>query len=187
MRTGAPWISTAPDTDISENKNESFMDSPRRHPIPPRLLANPVHLLSFGFGTGLAARAPGTVGTLVGIPLFLLLAPLPTATYLLVCAGLFLLGIFLCGASARALGVHDHSGIVWDEVVGFLFVMTAVPLGWGWVLGGFVLFRIFDIWKPWPIRTLDRRLGGGLGIMLDDLLAALYAWLVLQAVLRLLG
>ena len=161
------------------------MDKHPRHPIPVRLLANPVHLASFGFGTGLAPRAPGTVGTLAGIPLFLVLSPLDTTTYLLVCTGLFLIGIALCWASARALGVHDHSGIVWDEIVGFLFAMTAVPAAWYWILPGFVLFRLFDIWKPWPIRTVDRRIGGGFGIMLDDLLAALYAWLVLQTMLRL--
>ena len=165
---------------FATKQKQEAMDRPR-HPIPPRLLANPVHLLSFGFGTGLAPKGPGTVGTLVGIPFFLLLSPLATPVYLLACLVLFLIGIGLCEASARRLGVHDHSGIVWDEIVGFLLAMTAVPATWYWILLGFILFRVFDIWKPWPIRNVDRRLGGGFGIMLDDVLAALYAWGVLQA------
>ncbi len=156
--------------------------SPRpRHRIPRRLLASPVHLLSFGFGAGLSPRAPGTLGTLVGIPLYLLLAALPPAPYLLTCAVLFLLGVALCGHSARTLGVHDHPGIVWDEIVGYAVTMFAVPPGWGTVVAGFVCFRVFDIWKPWPVSTADRRVSGGFGIMFDDLLAAVYAALVMHA------
>lgn len=158
----------------------------RRHPIPVRLLANPLHLLSLGFGSGLSPRAPGTLGTLVGVPLYLLLAPLPPALYLLVCAALFAIGVGLCHYSARALGVHDHPGIVWDEVVGYAVTMWAVPPGAWTVLAGFLCFRVFDIWKPWPVRSADRRVSGGFGIMLDDLLAAVYAGLTLHAGLWLL-
>jgi len=84
-------------------------------------------------------------------------------------------GIYLCGKTADALGVHDHGGIVWDEIVGYLITMIAVPLDWKWVLVGFILFRIFDIWKPWPIKWVDSKVSGGLGIMLDDVLAGIFA------------
>ncbi|MEN8176241.1 MAG: phosphatidylglycerophosphatase A [Pseudomonadota bacterium] len=141
---------------------------------------NPLHLLAFGLGAGLSPRAPGTFGTLVAVPLFLLMADLPLPVYLLLVVILFALGIPLCTRVSRDLGVHDHSGIVWDEIVGFLVTMTAAPAGWGSLVFGFLLFRLFDIWKPWPINALDRGVGGGLGIMLDDLLAGLYAAACLQ-------
>ncbi|MBK1691583.1 phosphatidylglycerophosphatase A family protein [Ectothiorhodospira mobilis] len=145
------------------------------------ILRDPVHLLAFGLGSGLSPRAPGTAGTLAAVPLFLLmLQGLPLWAYLLVTALAALAGIGLCGESARRLGVHDHPGIVWDEFVGLWITLIAVPAGWSWILAGFVLFRLFDILKPWPIGWLDRHLGGGIGIMLDDVLAGLYALGVLQ-------
>ena len=152
----------------------------RRDPDWAQLRRNPVHFLAFGCGAGLGPRAPGTWGTLAAVPLYLLLQDLALFWYLLAVAALFALGIWLCGATARDLGVHDHPGIVWDEVVGYLVTMTAAPAGWGWILLGFAAFRLFDVWKPWPIRACDRRVGGGLGIMLDDVLAGGYAALVLQ-------
>ena len=142
-------------------------------------LRNPVHLLAFGFGSGLAPVAPGTFGTLAAIPFYLLMARLPLAGYLLVLLLVILAGIRICGRASRDLGVHDHPGIVWDEFAGFFVTMIAAPPGWPWILAGFALFRFFDILKPWPIGWLDRRVGGGLGIMLDDLVAGLYAWLLL--------
>ncbi len=96
---------------------------------------------------------------------------------------LFVLGVWVCGKAGRELGVHDHPAIVWDEVVGYLVTMTAVPVDWGWLLGGFLLFRLFDILKPWPVRWFDRRVPGGVGVMADDLVAGLMAWGVLQVVL----
>ena len=148
--------------------------------IPPVLLLNPVDLLALGFGAGLVPIGPGTAGTLVAIPLYLVLQPLGLLHYLLVVALAFVAGIGICAHAARRLGVHDHSGIVWDEIVGYLVAMTAAPGGWEWVAGGFVLFRLFDIAKPWPIRWLDRQVHGGLGIMLDDVLAGLMACAVLH-------
>lgn len=145
-----------------------------------RLLRDPVHLLALGFGSGLSPKAPGTFGTLAALPLYLLLQPLSLPLYVAVTALLFIVGIFICDISARKLGVHDHPGIVWDEVVGYLVTMVAAPAGWYWLLLGFVLFRLFDILKPWPIRFIDRRVEGGLGIMLDDLLAGVMAALLLQ-------
>ncbi|MEJ2591789.1 MAG: phosphatidylglycerophosphatase A [Candidatus Thiodiazotropha sp.] len=148
-------------------------------PNPPDL-RNPLHLLAFGFGSGLAPKAPGTFGTLAAVPVYLLLQPLPSSLYLLLLAGGFLAGIAICGRTSRDLGVHDHGGIVWDEIIGFLVTMTpVVHNGWWWILPGFALFRLFDIFKPWPIGWLDRRLQGGLGIMLDDLVAGLFAAVLL--------
>ncbi len=144
------------------------------------VLSSPVHFLAFGFGSGLSPKAPGTIGTLVAIPLYLLLANLPLWSYLLAVLLISVAGIWLCGESSRRLGVHDHGGIVWDEFAGFLLTMTAAPQEWWWVVIGFGLFRLFDIWKPWPVSMADRKVHGGLGIMLDDLLAGVYAWIVLQ-------
>lgn len=141
------------------------------------------HFLALGLGSGLVPKAPGTMGTIAAVPLYLLLQNLPLWSYLLVLLAAFLVGIWLCEVTARNLGVHDHPGIVWDEFVGYWLTMTAAPQGWLWLLLGFCLFRIFDILKPWPIRNVDRRVGGGFGIMLDDVLAGIYAWLVLQAVI----
>ena len=151
---------------------------------------SPVHILAFWFGSGLSPRGPGTAGTVAAIPLWLLLRGLPLPAYLLLTAALFGFGCWVCGESARKLGVHDYGGIVFDEVVGLL--VTGIPLlpalgwlapgqQWSGLLAAFLLFRLFDIWKPWPIAWFDRRVEGGLGIMLDDLLAAVYAAVPLGA------
>jgi phosphatidylglycerophosphatase A len=145
------------------------------------LLRNPIHLLAFGFGAGLAPRGPGTAGTLVAVPVYLVMAGLPVPIYLALTAIGFVVGLWICQATTRDLGIHDHPAIVWDEIIGYLVAMTAAPPGWPWPLMGFLLFRLFDIAKPWPISVLDRRLRGGLGIMSDDLAAGLAAWLVLQS------
>ena len=156
-------------------------------PLPRPDPRDPVQLAATGFGAGLSPRAPGTLGTVAAIPLYLLLAGLPTGAYLLATALVFLVGIPVCGAAARRMGVADHPAIVWDEFAGYLLTMTAAPRGWQWVLAGFVLFRLFDIAKPWPVRWADRRVHGGLGIMLDDVLAAGYAWAGLQGLAWLSG
>lgn len=144
------------------------------------VFSSPVHFLAFGFGSGLSPFAPGTAGTLAAIPLYLLLVQLPLWAYLAVLLVMSLVGIWICGESSRRLGVHDHGGIVWDEFAGYLLTMIAAPAGWLWVVIGFFLFRLFDIWKPWPVKVVDRDVPGGLGIMLDDILAGIYAWLCLQ-------
>ncbi|MCK5875828.1 MAG: phosphatidylglycerophosphatase A [Alcanivoracaceae bacterium] len=146
-------------------------------------MRNPVHFLAFGFGSGLSPKAPGTMGTLAALPVWYLLAQLPLAGYL---AGLLLViavGPYLCGKTARDLGVHDHGGIVWDEIAGFLLTMLLVPVSVWTALVGFALFRLFDIVKPWPIGWLDKHVHGGTGIMLDDLVAALYAGGCIQGLL----
>ena len=154
--------------------------------LPKPSMGNVVHLLAFGFGAGCSPRAPGTMGTLLAVGLYLPLSHLPVAAYLAVVALVSLAGIWLCGRAARDLGVHDHPGIVWDEIAGYLLTMMVAPPGFAWIVVGFLLFRLFDIWKPWPIGWLDRRVGGGLGIMLDDLVAGVFAALVLQLLAALL-
>lgn len=151
------------------------------------LLKNPIHLLAFGFGSGLSPRAPGTVGTVMAVLLYLPMAHLPLPIYLSMILVTALLGCYLCGKTARELGVHDHPGIVWDEFVGFWLTMTAIPASWPWIAAGFVLFRVFDIAKPWPIGWCDKRVSGGIGIMVDDLLAGVYSWLILFSVYQFAG
>ena len=138
-------------------------------------LANPIHFLALGFGSGLLPKAPGTYGTLAAIPLYLLLAPTSMSTYLIIVMIMSVAGIYICGKAAKDAGVHDHGAIVWDEIVGFLITMFMVPLSWQSIVVGFILFRIFDIFKPWPISYIDKNLHGGLGIMVDDILAGLAA------------
>ena len=148
--------------------------------IPGLNLANPIHLLAFGFGSGVGPKAPGTWGTLAAVPIFLLLQDLSLLAYLGVTLVVTLVGVWLCDVTAKDLGVHDHPGIVWDEIAGYLITMIAAPSGWLWWVIGFVLFRIFDILKPWPIHVIDKGVDGGLGIMLDDVLAGLMALACLQ-------
>ena len=155
--------------------------------IPPRLLRNPLHLLSLGFGSGLAPVAPGTLGTAVAILPYLLLAQLELPYYLLAVGLGFAVGVYLCHYTSAALGVEDHSGIVWDEFVGFWVTMIAVPVTWQWILAGFVLFRVFDILKPWPVKIADARLKGGFGVMFDDLLVGFYALGCMHIALQLLA
>ena len=146
------------------------------------VLRNPVHFLAFGLGSGLAPKAPGTFGTLAAIPIYMLLNQLPLAGYALALILAFALGIWICEKTARDLGVHDHGGIVWDEFVGFWITMFVAPPQWWWIVAGFLLFRFFDIAKPFPISWLDRHVKGGLGIMLDDAVAGTFAWLCLPLV-----
>jgi len=147
--------------------------------LPRKVFTDPVNFLAFGFGTGLAPIAPGTFGTLPGVLLFWLTMGLGLYVQLAIALALILAGIWICGESARRIGVHDHGGIVWDEIAGmYLVLFLAPPTLLGFALG-FGLFRLFDILKPWPIRDLDHRIHGGLGIMLDDLAAALYALILL--------
>ena len=143
------------------------------------VLSDPVHFLAFGFGTGLAPFAPGTFGSLPGVLLFWLTLDLGLYVQLGVAAVLVAAGIWLCGESARRIGVHDHGGIVWDEIAGMYVTLLVAPVSWQGFVAAFVLFRVMDIVKPWPIRDLDHRIHGGVGIMLDDLVAALYAVVLL--------
>ncbi len=144
------------------------------------VFAHPVHLLAFGFGSGLTPLAPGTAGTLLAIPLYLGMQNLPDTVYLGLTGLMLIAGIRICGQTGSALNSKDPKGIVWDEIVGYLLTMMMAPPGWVWVISGFLIFRFFDIVKPWPVSWADRRLNGGLGIMMDDAIAGLYGCLVLQ-------
>ena len=150
-------------------------------------------LPAFGLGAGYSPKAPGTAGSLVAVLLFAGLGTQPLGAYLLMLLLATLAGIGICDDAARRMGVHDHPGIVWDEFVGqWIALLPLVPVA-AWdartglaVAAGFALFRLFDIWKPWPVRLADQRVEGGLGIMLDDLIAGAMAAGLLWALLRLL-
>lgn len=143
----------------------------------------PIHFLAFGLGSGLIPKAPGTFGTVAAVFIYLLLLQgLYLPLYLAVLVASSLLGCWFCDRTAKDLGVHDHPAIVWDEFCGFWLTMIGAPIGWPWIIVGFVLFRLFDIWKPWPISWLDKKVHGGVGIMVDDLLAGVFALGVLQAI-----
>lgn len=145
---------------------------------------NPWHFLAFGFGSGLARFAPGTFGTLAAIPPYLILIQFSWAVYGLITIAAFFAGIRICQITSDDLKVHDFSGIVWDEFVGLWITLFLIPFDWKWLLAGFILFRFFDIVKPWPIRYLDRHVEGGFGIMIDDVLAGVYAWLCLFLIVK---
>ena len=154
-------------------------------PTPAFAYSHPAHLIAFGFGAGLARYAPGTFGSLAAWPLGLLLGAAHPAVLFAVLAACFGLGVWACGVTGQHLGVHDHGGMVWDEIVAFALVAALLPRELGWQLAGFAAFRAFDITKPPPIRLLERRFQGGFGVMFDDLVAAGYALLVLAMAQRL--
>ena len=145
-------------------------------------LTQPIQLLALGFGSGLAPKAPGTFGTLAAIPLFLLLATLTHLYYFIALLVMSVAGIYICGKAAAEVGVHDHPAIVWDEFVGYFITMFMVPVSWQSILVGFLLFRFFDIVKPWPISFIDKKMSGGFGIMFDDIIAGIFALVIMQLI-----
>ena len=149
--------------------------------LPKGFLRDPINFLAFGLGSGCVAKAPGTWGTATAVVLYFpLQACFSVSEYVFLLLVAALAGVWICDHASKVLGVHDHGGIVWDEFVGFWLTMVAAPPGLEWVLLGFLLFRLFDIWKPWPISWLDKKVHGGFGIMVDDVLAGLFALLVIQ-------
>jgi phosphatidylglycerophosphatase A len=154
-----------------------------------RLLASPAGWLACGLGSGLAPVAQGTFGSLAAILPWLVLRQLAVPAYVLALVLAFALGTWACTVAGRALGVDDHRSLVWDEFVGqwlALLPLLVVPAPWWMVAAGFALFRLFDVWKPWPIGWLDRHLKGGLGVMVDDVVAGVYAAVVLAVALTLI-
>lgn len=152
------------------------------------VFSHPAHIIAFGFGAGLAPRAPGTAGTLLAWGIgALFLRHYPPLALLACMPPAFLLGVWACGVTGRRLGAPDHGAMVWDEIVAFLTVLAFVPGEAAWQAGAFVLFRAFDIAKPPPIRALERRWHGGFGVMADDILAAAYTLIVLALVKRFLS
>jgi phosphatidylglycerophosphatase A len=145
-----------------------------------KVFTNPLYFVAFGFGSGLAPKAPGTFGTIAALPIFLLISNLHPAIYtgfVLVALGA---GVFICESVAADMKIKDPSSIVWDEFVGLWIALFMLPSGWYWLVAGFILFRFFDILKPWPVSYFDNELKGGLGIMMDDVAAGLYSLGILQ-------
>lgn len=146
-------------------------------------LSNPVHFLALGFGTGLAPVMPGTFGTLAALPFVMLFPYLSLSLQVLFTALVCFMGFWICDKTAKDMQAHDHPAIVWDEVAGMMITMLAVPITLPSLLVGFLLFRFFDITKPWPIRFFDKQVHGGVGIMLDDIVAGVFSMLALQGLI----
>lgn len=157
------------------------------------VFSHPAHFVALGFGSGLAPIAPGTVGTLLAFPFFFalraVLEPLDSLSaaleFLGVIAALFAIGVWACGRTGRALGIPDHSGMNWDEVVAMLLILLVTPQTWEWWTFAFFAFRFFDVLKPPPIRQIDRTIKGGFGVMFDDIVAAFYTVFLMALVKRL--
>jgi phosphatidylglycerophosphatase A len=155
------------------------------HPTARFTVKHPAHFIALGFGTGLAPVAPGTVGTLLAFPIYMLLDRwLDPLGLFAVTAAFFAIGVWACGRTGRDLGIADHSAMNWDEVVAMMLILLVVPDAWQWWAFAFLAFRFFDVVKPPPIRHIDRTMKGGLGVMFDDIVAAFYTLLVVAAVKR---
>ena len=140
----------------------------------------PVHLVAYGFGTGLAPVAPGSFGTLVGVGLYRVMGSMRPLYYWLITALMWIVGVPISEQTAADLGGHDPGAIVWDEIVGYLVAMYGLPRSWGWLAAGFVIYRLFDVWKPYPIGVAEEAFGVGVSIMADDVVAGIYTWCVLH-------
>lgn len=152
--------------------------------IPESIWQNPWHFIAFGFGSGAIPIAPGTFGTLVAIPFYLLIQSLPLGIYIGIVIIIAIGSSWLCQRVSREIGIDDHQGMCLDEIVGYLVTMTAAPHGILWIVIGFVLFRFFDIVKPMPIRYIDEKIKGGIGMILDDVLAGIYSCLIIQIIAK---
>lgn len=150
--------------------------------VPDAVWQNPLYFIAFGLGSGAMPFAPGTFGTLLAIPFYLLLRPLPLLAYLLVVIAFIIFSSWLSDRVSRDIHVHDHPGMCIDEFAGFFVTMINAPHGFRWILLGFILFRLFDIWKPWPIGWLDEKVHGGIGMILDDVVAGIFAMIIIQFV-----
>jgi phosphatidylglycerophosphatase A len=155
--------------------------------LPIGFLRQPINWLAIGFGSGLSPFMPGTIGTIVAIPIFILLNKLSLPLYSIILTLLILLGFWICGFTERKLNINDPAIVVWDEIVGYLLTMITIPATWLMIILGFILFRIFDIWKPWPISWANKNLHGGFGIVIDDLMAGICAWFILKIVIIICG
>lgn len=149
------------------------------------MLRSPINLLAFGFGTGLVPVAPGTFGTLPALLLWVPLSQLDWTAYLAVVTAMAVAGVWICQRASDSIGVHDHGGIVWDEIVGYLVTVFLIPFSVTAMVIGFLLFRFFDIVKPWPVSWIDKKVSGGLGIMLDDVIAGMLSCALLHLIYRL--
>lgn len=149
-------------------------------PVPRSVWQKPSYFIAFGFGSGAVPFAPGTFGTLMAIPFYLAMQSLSHLMYLFLVVIITIASMWLCDKVTKEINVQDHSGMCLDEIVGYLVTMYAAPHGFIWIALGFLLFRLFDIWKPWPISYIDKHVHGGIGIILDDVLAGIYSLIILQ-------
>lgn len=149
-------------------------------PIPASIWRNPWHFIAFGFGSGALPIAPGTFGTLMAIPFYLAIQHLPHLIYLVILLIVIIGSIGICNKVSREIGIHDHQGMCLDEIVGYLVTMFAAPHGLKWIIIGFILFRLFDIFKPQPIRYIDEKIMGGAGMILDDVVAGIYSLIIIH-------
>ena len=166
--------------DTNTSPDNGLRDYTKIPPIPATVWSNPLHFIAFGFGTGTIPVAPGTFGTLIAIPFYLAMQTLSVSSYLALLLLIIVTSMWICHKVTLEIGIEDHQGMCLDEVVGFLVTMFYAPHGWKWIWFGFILFRLFDILKPWPIRYVDRNIHGGVGIILDDVLAGVLSCIVLQ-------
>lgn len=174
---------------FSKNKAINIFKSKRDYivpPIPNSIWTNPLHFIAFGFGTGAIPIAPGTFGTIIAIPIYLFLTTYSHTFYFIFLVAFIIFSIWISDKVSKEINIHDHQGMNIDEIVGYLVTMFRAPYGWGWILLGFVLFRFFDIVKPWPIRQVDEKLQGGFGMILDDVLAGIYSLIIIQILRRIL-
>ncbi|OGT40419.1 MAG: phosphatidylglycerophosphatase [Gammaproteobacteria bacterium RIFCSPHIGHO2_12_FULL_36_30] len=155
-------------------------------PPPHSIWTNPIHFIACGFGFGTFPYFPGTIGTLLAIPLTIFLSRTTLQFYIVAVVLLFLIGMYVCNITNRDFGTDDHPAAIIDEIATFPIVMILIPMNWYFLLIGFLLFRFFDIVKPFPIRWIDKNVHGGFGVMLDDLLAAIFSWIILHIILILL-
>jgi phosphatidylglycerophosphatase A len=149
-------------------------------PIPATIWQKPSHFIAFGFGSGAMPIAPGTFGTLMTIPFYLAIRSFPTSIYVLIVILVALASMWLCERVSKEINVDDHQGMCLDEFAGYLVTMIGAPHGVIWIVLGFILFRVFDIWKPWPVNYVDTHVHGGIGMILDDVLAGIYSLIVLK-------
>lgn len=165
-----------------EDSKTSQSKQVRTPPVPDIVWQDPLYFIAFGLGSGAMPFAPGTFGTIMAIPFYLLVRPLPLVVYVIFTIVFALFSMWICERVSREIHVHDHPGMCIDEFAGFFVTMIGAPSGWQWVLLGFLLFRFFDIAKPWPIRYLDEKIPGGVGMVLDDIVAGLFSMLIIQLV-----
>lgn len=148
--------------------------------LPKEVWRNPLYFIAFGFGSGAMPFAPGTFGTLMAIPFYLLLRLLPVTYYIIFVILFIAFSSWLCDRISRVIHEHDHPGMCIDEFAGFFVTMINAPHGWSWIILGFLLFRLFDVWKPWPIRYIDEKVHGGFGMVLDDVVAGIFGMIIIQ-------
>lgn len=149
-------------------------------PLPEKIWQDPLYFVAFGLGSGTVPYAPGTFGTLLAIPFYLLIRPLPLIAYILFVICFFIFSSWVCERVSKEIHEHDHPGMCIDEFAGFFVTMINAPHGCGWIFLGFILFRLFDIWKPWPIHVIDKKMHGGIGMVLDDIVAGIFAMMIIQ-------